>query len=666
MQTRLYHILCAVAALFWVAAACSVKNEDVLELRDTGKISLLGGRERIVCKWSGVPDDVSGLMLDGGGDSFEISLEGREGSTILSPVPEGSGRFSVTWRAKSGETFPGAGIEAVVYGSEYEDGLENRSVLAASYTGNGVEILLSSSCPDDIKGMEFTFTSADGSLRTEYVESYGSGRTQTVRLREAGDGPLTYRSVWSPLGGAGDIFKSAQAVIVPETGPSVDGLSQTVDGYRGIWFTIGQSKSEYGDKYSGGLGTYTMKHIPMAVYSPEVDRTYFVYGGCPDTGKAWLQCMVGCYDHRTGMLRKPRVVMDKGILGVSDPHDDPTVQIDKDGYIWVFVAGRANKRPGVRYRSSKPYDISSFEYVNESIMAYPQVMYDKDKGFFLFFTRYDGVRQLFWQTSQDGVEWTPYRKLASIKEGSESKSGHYQISNVFEGKLCTAFNRHINGSVDTRTNIYYLQSTDWGRTWTTADGTVVDVPVTDRHSVCELRDYQSQGRNCYIKDLNFDQAGNPVILYLTSDNHLTGPAGGVRQWHTLYWTGSGWEESLVTTSTHCYDSGSIWVENGQWTVIAPTDPGPQYWGTGGEMVRWTSVDEGKTWRKSLSLTSGSVSNQTYARRPLWAADGFYAFWADGNPDSRSVSHLYFCDKEGKVYRMPYSMTKEWEKPEPVY
>ena len=456
MQTRLYHILCAVAALFWVAAACSVKNEDVLELRDTWKISLLGGRERIVCKWSGVPDDVSGLMLDGGGDSFEISLEGREGSTILSPVPEGSGRFSVTWRAKSGETFPGAGIEVVVYGSEYEDGLENRSVLAASYTGNGVEILLSSSCPDDIKGMEFTFTSADGSLRTEYVESYGSGRTQTVRLREAGDGPLTYRSVWSPFGGAGDIFKSAQAVIVPETGPSVDGLSQTVDGYRGIWFTIGQSKSEYGDKYSGGLGTYTMKHIPMAVYSPEVDRTYFVYGGCPDTGKAWLQCMVGCYDHRTGMLRKPRVVMDKGILGVSDPHDDPTVQIDKDGYIWVFVAGRANKRPGVRYRSSKPYDISSFEYVNESIMAYPQVMYDKDKGFFLFFTRYDGVRQLFWQTSQDGVEWTPYRKLASIKEGSESKSGHYQISNVFEGKLCTAFNRHINGSVDTRTNIYYL------------------------------------------------------------------------------------------------------------------------------------------------------------------------------------------------------------------
>ena len=40
------------------------------------------------------------------------------------------------------------------------------------------------------------------------------------------------------------------------------------DGYQGIWFTLGQF-SEYGDKYSGGLGTYTAKHVPLAVYSAE-------------------------------------------------------------------------------------------------------------------------------------------------------------------------------------------------------------------------------------------------------------------------------------------------------------------------------------------------------------------------------------------------------------
>ena len=37
-------------------------------------------------------------------------------------------------------------------------------------------------------------------------------------------------------------------------------------GYNGIWFTLGQYLGEeFGDKYSGGLGTYTAKHVPLAV-----------------------------------------------------------------------------------------------------------------------------------------------------------------------------------------------------------------------------------------------------------------------------------------------------------------------------------------------------------------------------------------------------------------
>ena len=64
-----------------------------------------------------------------------------------------------------------------------------------------------------------------------------------------------------------------------------DALSQNLktDGYKGIWFTLGQF-SEYGDKYSGGLGTYTANHIPIAIYSPEVKKTFFVYGGTTSAG----------------------------------------------------------------------------------------------------------------------------------------------------------------------------------------------------------------------------------------------------------------------------------------------------------------------------------------------------------------------------------------------
>ena len=55
----------------------------------------------------------------------------------------------------------------------------------------------------------------------------------------------------------------------------------------------------------------------------------------------------------------------------------------------------------------------------------------------------------------------------------------------------------------------------------------------------------------------------------------------------------------------------------------------------------------------------------HLRRPLHADPDFYAFWADGNPDALSISYLYFCNAKGDVFRMPYTMNAEWQKPEPV-
>src|SRR5690606_18124383 len=67
-------------------------------------------------------------------------------------------------------------------------------------------------------------------------------------------------------------------------------ISGKIDGYRGIWFDLGQ-KSEFGSKYSGGLGTYTAKHHPLAVYAPEVNKTFFVYGGTPAADQRRLLAM---------------------------------------------------------------------------------------------------------------------------------------------------------------------------------------------------------------------------------------------------------------------------------------------------------------------------------------------------------------------------------------
>ena len=86
--------------------------------------------------------------------------------------------------------------------------------------------------------------------------------------------------------------------------PAKIGRSSKRDtGYRGIWFTLGQ-KSKYGDKYSGGFGTYTANHVRMAIYSKEANKTFFVYGGARD-GKQHLLDMVSYYDHASGNISPP-------------------------------------------------------------------------------------------------------------------------------------------------------------------------------------------------------------------------------------------------------------------------------------------------------------------------------------------------------------------------
>jgi hypothetical protein len=120
----------------------------------------------------------------------------------------------------------------------------------------------------------------------------------------------------------------------------------------------------------------------------------------------------------------------------------------------------------------------------------------------------------------------------------------------------------------------------------------------------------------------------------------------------------------VTTSGNNYDHGSLYIESdGTWRIIAPTELGPQPYNPGGEMVMWTSGDEGSTWTKVKQLTTGSAMNHTYARRPLEAHHDFYAIWADGHGREPSESNLYFTNRAGDhVWRLPAVMTGEFAKP----
>ncbi|WP_337177614.1 BNR-4 repeat-containing protein [Paludisphaera sp.] len=430
------------------------------------------------------------------------------------------------------------------------------------------------------------------------------------------------------------------------------------EGYVGCWYAVGPTKDEYKYKYSGGLATYPQQQSPIAIYDEPSNRTYFVYGGADPARKSTLH-MVSYYDHATGTVPRPAILLDKK---TNDAHDNPCLAIDDAGHLWVFSNAHGTARPSFIHRSVEPRSIDAFEKVVETNFSYSHPLYVSGKGFLFLHTKYAGGRGLRFATSPDGREWSDPTPLAHIEMGD------YQLGAARDGLVASVFDFHPRPvGLDDRTNLYYLQTVDMGASWTNVEGREVSLPLTEPRNPALVRDYQAEGKLVYIKDVNFDVQGNPVILYLTSKGHQPGPQNGPYEWHTARWDGGEWVVRAFTTSDHNYDHGPLYIEpDGAWRVIAPTEPGPQPFGTGGDLVMWTSADQGATWDRVKQLTADKARNHTYVKRPLNAHPDFYALWADGDAREKSESSLYFTDRLGtKVRRLPVTMTADAQVPETV-
>ena len=429
--------------------------------------------------------------------------------------------------------------------------------------------------------------------------------------------------------------------------------NQKADGYKGLWASSGKS-SGYGFRYSGGLATSSAQHNPVAIYSSAAQKTYFVYGGTSDEENSHLQIMVSYYDHKTKMVPKPVIVYDK--MGVNDPQDNATISIDSEGYIWVFVSGMGRTRPGFIFKGSKPWLIDSFDKIMEGELVFPQPWHIDGDGFILMYTKFLKGRELYWSTSSDGKTWSAAQKLAGM-------GGHNQITNYNGKKLVSVFSYLPDGNGEKQTNLYLLQTDDLGKSWKTVDNKTVQTPLTNIHNEAMIKDYESEGKLVYMKDLNFDSEGNPVILAIISHDFRPGPGGDPREWMIIHWKDNKWNFNKICESTHNHDMGSLYIEGKEWRVIGPTQPGPQKYGMGGEMALWESSDEGVSWNKSFDITTNSSKNNSYARRPVNAAKGFYSFWSDGDAEKISRVNLYFTDEScKKVWVLPYDMKNEFERP----
>jgi hypothetical protein len=441
------------------------------------------------------------------------------------------------------------------------------------------------------------------------------------------------------------------------------------DGYRGFWHAQPPFDEAYGYKYSGGLGTYSCKHHPQAIYAPAVNKTFFCWGGTArgysgHTGN-WDFCqdalyhMVSWYDHETGLVPKPTLLFDKYC---ADAHDNPVISLDDAGHIWIFSPSHGDwTTRSFIHRSTEPYQVDRFETVSISLFAYPQVHHVPGWGFAFFHTLYGTGRGLRFTSSRDGFSWSDSRTLAYFGQG------HYQVTQARGPLFGSMFDYHPEqGGLDKRTNLYYIQSIDGGESWTTVDGQPLQLPLEDSQNPALVHNHEKEGRLVYLKDLQFDEQGHPVLLYLTSGSPVCGPAGDPRTWHLTRWDGVQWLTSEVTRSRNNYDHGFLHLERDDcWTLVAPMEDGPQPWNPGGEVAVWRSTDKGATWARHGQLTEDSRFNHTFVRRPVQSHPGFHAFWADGDTWACSPSRLYFATKEGDVYCLPERMEAAFEKPEKV-
>ena len=498
-----------------------------------------------------------------------------------------------------------------------------------------------------------------------YVQGMDSGDVDNRTWFEG----LGYQNATEDALMPGPIEIAQEPDIQPQTIDDVT-LNKKDTGFRGIWYYSNylDEPGIYDHHYAGGLGTYCTRHRPMAIYSPEANKTFFCYGGASAAGNRRLWHMAASYDHTAKQVSMPTLVVDKR---TGDAHDNPTINIDGNGYVWVFSTSHGTGPISYIHKSKQPYDIDEFELVestkidaNGNVVPFTNFSYfqpwsDGANGFSAFLTIYDDPvkRTTQFMKTTDGVNWSQPQKISIAGRGA------YQISGQCGNKLAAAFNYHPDGEYDKagvlwRTNLYYVETLDNGQTWQTVDGTPVTLPLEtpDIFTTPMLvrNGMTPTWKNIYLTDIRFDSAGNPIILHLTAAGGYPGPESDPRYLEIARWDGSQWIFSTVAQVDHNYDGGSLYIEDGgaTWRIIGTFEPGPQPYATGGEVCQYVSTDQGLTWTKLMDVTTNSTMNHNHVRRPVNAAPEFYGFWADGDSYEQSESNIYYCDKAGNVTKLP--------------
>ncbi len=471
----------------------------------------------------------------------------------------------------------------------------------------------------------------------------------------------------------------------------ISGYSPTVckmmdnTGYNGIfyqqWFSTSQRDDVYQVvKYSGNLATYTAKHRPMAVYSQTSNKTYFTYGsGVGNVTEARnLGIYVGCFDHISDKLCVPHPLTIKGLNSngevtevVDDPHDNASILVDENNYVWVYVAGRGTARQMEIYRSVFPgmhnafINMTNTELSNlsseERKISYPQPWLvgstSGQKQRVMVHTRYTNGREL-------------YFKLPGQKSQLMVQGGHYAVSHAKGNHIVIAYNSHAfegkpAGYVDNRSNLYFMESKDGGATWNNSTNplSALSLPLVKDNSETKIKQYfygssDSRTRLVYMKDIKIGDDGKVRILYVTSTTPDAGDPSANRELVIATKSGTSWSfETVRSDVNHNYSTGFI-SDDGNRLVFPFYKPGVNRQDSaGGTIYRGSRSGSNWSWTE-ISACSYLNQNHNYVRDVHNGKGDFQYIWAQGDGmdrDNNLYFPLYYYDgTQGR--EMPHSMS----------
>ena len=300
---------------------------------------------------------------------------------------------------------------------------------------------------------------------------------------------------------------------------------------------------------------------------------------------------VSDYDHKKSHWKHQRV--GTNLISPNDYHGNPSILIDKKGFLHVFYGGH-NKH--MRYsRSQKPLantdwkDLTSHIPYTES--TYPQLFEMSDGTIYCFYRR--KTHRGNWScitTMDNGETWSKEKHILDGK--SPPGNGWYAslAKDPRKDHLHLLFLWHASKDdlPHSRRNLYYMQMEHTTGKWTGIENEKLKTPISFEEANEKIMIFDSKNKYSSIPQLWLTKDGRPVGLNRISDRD------GVITRHLHVWTGESWRTQKVPIDVILKPTKKEWVG---------------FRSRDGTVQKFTSIDEGTNWKpKEIILQTVGEQN----------------------------------------------------------